>query len=993
MNAEWIKSPTARRVLVHWADVRPAWLWSQDGEKLLWRNEAARFFHGRIKKHGIKLAEAVPIKGQIARLIRLGSLGRSSLSRIQFLAGDRPISTTCTCTPLELPGTAQALLIVGVDAIEPELLEAQAPGQVDPLSSSLFPAGSEFLLISDDSQVTTGSRGALERYAAQIESEGLPALPASDRGVVDIGGEAMTLTRYRASPHDALLLLFEPASAQAPSLSEIRADEGIDPQVSRATVEATPEPLLPLGLGPVVQDLPSEATDEPEDWVEPLPPSEPEAPGTLASLFDRLADDDGLYGTLTEADATFAGPPAEIPETVFVEAIPPEMQAEIAEVRNDEGVDPGVVAEPAPSAPVESEAAMEVLAELAGAPLEIDDLVSFDAIGALIEYANDEPDNAELPAEEVAAELPPETAAEEAAPPVELPATLDADRVEPAIDEANAERPTTWRVIGRGFVPLSDGATTTDEPTEEEPEPVETPQLPPDPETVDRVSRYNFDELSRILSDRVTNPQAGAAGAEKRPATASAEGSLINLAGETFILNRLPLGILVFRDQQVLFANRALTELTGHDSIESIRAGGLTSIFPAEDATGAGPVTQLVRRDGSLTGVNARLQSITWHGKPALMLSASAAEPRLGHESAVRNFAELSADVGEEGFIATDRAGMITSVSLHGRIVLGLTEADLVGKPVAALVEPGALGELKQFLERPARFAETARPGIRLAGNRPGTELALFAEGQAGIVAGYFGFVRKTTTEATLTARPAPVAGGDIEPSMLVRISRGVRRPLNTIIGFAEIIGSAPPGTAESQRHGEYARDIRTAGLEIATLVDELDDYARLRDGRYTPAANDIDLVALLDSCVLRVRTQAAEARVLVRSAVSESLPRITADAASLTQAILNLLASAIDQTPVGGSVILSAQQEDEGAVVVNVRDSGETRSDLGERFVVFRDGIGKDGEVLTPVRSSVGLALTRSLLAVNALSLSVDPTAGVGTLFSLVIPADLVHR
>ena len=44
--------------------------------------------------------------------------------------------------------------------------------------------------------------------------------------------------------------------------------------------------------------------------------------------------------------------------------------------------------------------------------------------------------------------------------------------------------------------------------------------------------------------------------------------------------------------------------------------------------------------------------------------------------------------------------------------------------------------------------------------------------------------------------------------------------------------------------------------------------------------------------------TQAAEARVLVRSAVSESLPRITADAASLTQAILNLLASAIDQTP-----------------------------------------------------------------------------------------------
>ncbi|WP_421760799.1 ATP-binding protein [Devosia sp.] len=998
MNADWIKSPTARRVLVHWADVRPAWLWSQDGEKLLWRNEAARFFHGRIKKHGVKLAEAVPIKGQIARLIRLGSLGRSSLSRIQFLAGDRPISTTCTCTPLELPGNAQVLLIVGVDAIEPELLEAQAPGQVDPMSSSLFPEGSEFLLISDDSQVATGSRVALERYAGQIESEGLPALPPSDSGVVDIGGEPVTLTRYRASPHDALLLLFEPAAAEAPSLKDVRADEGTDPQVERGAVEAPPEPLLPLGLGPeepvpVDHEPAGEPTDGTEDWVEPLPPAEPEVPGTLASLFDRLADDDGLYGTLTEADATFAGPPAEIPETVFVEAAP-EAPVEIGDVRADEGVDPDFADAPALS---ETES-IETPAKLAGEPMEIDDVVSFDAIGALIEYANDEPDYAaDLPAGEVTAELTLEPAAEnEVVQHAEVPVTLDGDPVEPEADEASeaeAERATTWRVIGRGFVPLSDDATVTDEP-QEEPEPVEAPQPAPDPETVDRVSRYNFDELSRILSDRVTNPQAGAASVEKRPATASAEGSLINLAGETFILNRLPLGILVFRDQQVLFANRALTELTGHDSIESVRAGGLTSIFPAEDATGAGPVTQLVRRDGSLTAVNARLQSITWHGKPALMLSASSAGPQLGHEGAVRAFAELSADVGEEGFIATDRAGMITTVSLHGRIVLGLTEADLVGKPVAALVEPGALGELKLFLERPARFAETARPGIRLPGTRNGTELALFAEGQAGIVAGYFGFVRKVATAATPTAVSAsPRPGEDIEPSMLVRISRGVRRPLNTIIGFAEIIGSAPPGSAESQRHGEHARDIRTAGLEIATLVDELDDYARLRDGRYTPAANDIDLVELLDSCVLRVRTQAAEARVLVRSAVSESLPRITADAASLTQAILNLLASAIDQTPVGGSVILSAQQEDDGAVVVNVRDSGESRSDLGERFVVFRDGIGKDGETLAPVRSSVGLALTRSLLAVNALSLSVDPTAGVGTLFSLLIPADLVHR
>jgi hypothetical protein len=50
---------------------------------------------------------------------------------------------------------------------------------------------------------------------------------------------------------------------------------------------------------------------------------------------------------------------------------------------------------------------------------------------------------------------------------------------------------------------------------------------------------------------------------------------------------------------------------------------------------------------------------------------------------------------------------------------------------------------------------------------------------------------------------------------------------------------------------------------------------------------------------------------------------------------------------------------------------------------------VGRDGETLTPVRSSVGLALTRALLAVNQASLSVDPAAGAGTLFSLTVPTD----
>ena len=233
----------------------------------------------------------------------------------------------------------------------------------------------------------------------------------------------------------------------------------------------------------------------------------------------------------------------------------------------------------------------------------------------------------------------------------------------------------------------------------------------------------------------------------------------------------------------------------------------------------------------------------------------------------------------------------------------------------------------------------------------------------------------------------------EADPALLARISRGVRRPLNTIIGFAELLRSQAFSGQQDQPYESYAQDIATAGQDIVALVDELDSYARLRDGRYLPERSSLELTSLLESCVTRIRQQANSARVIVRNAIAENLPRVTADRASLEQAVLNLLASAIDQSPTGGAVIISAKLEDEGGISIHVRDSSNNAVDMAERFVVFRDGMGRDGQMLAPVRSSVGLALTRSLLAVNTFSLSVDPAGERGLLFTLLIPADLVEK
>jgi PAS domain-containing protein len=1004
VDAEWIKSPTARRIFMHWADSRAAWLWSHDGSTLLWHNAAARIFNAKIKKSGLKLApEAVPIKGQVTRLIRLGQPGRASLSRVQFLSGDKPVAATCTCTPLVLADGAAALLLVCLDQIPTEIREAAGELGPDAMVEALLPPGTEYVLV-ERNEVVAGSSRIVETQRARIEIDGLP-------------DESAGVTRLAASPSGSTLLVFAADSVPGPSIAEVRNEEGVaaDADPRRAEEEQdladTPEPMLPLGLEPLPdQRAPLPAHDE---WVEPIPT--PTGDRQLSSLFDRLAEDAGLYTTLTAADEIFEGPPPDAAsETLVPVDLPGPADVEPAPIAGAivEGTEPRGADEPAPSTQEFIAAALgEPTLDTTGseqtpAPLDVEvapqaaDTAAewrsrqSDVIAAIIDFADELEPKTPTPDASDAEVLPPEPAEPVQVSPVRShwmitgrgfrAKTADAD------DEARlAELDLSVDKSAETILPAPDVTPPAGVPA---PPPnlvaVATVDEAPDAETAERVSRYNFEELGRILNDRVSGdaklPEPAKTSPPPRPP--SPEG-VINLNAETLVLNRLPLAILVFRDQQVLFANRALTDLLGHESVESLRAAGIGSVFPAEGTNNSGPVNQLMRRDGTLLPVTARLQSVSWQGRAALMLSASPAEPMRGHEGAVRAFAEIAAEAREEGFIIADRAGIVTQVSGQAAVLLGRPVSEISGKPLVIFVAKLDMEPLRTFLEKPARFAETARPSLLATSEDGETEIVLFAEGQAGVVTGYFGFLR-------LRARIVPppmMKDEDVEPGMLGRLSRGIRRPLNTIIGFADLLRSAGPGETDKDRTVEYARDIRTAGLEIAVLVDELEDFTRLRDGRYAPRPADVDLQALLENCMVRVKSQAGASRVLVRSAISERLPRIRADRASLGQALLNLLASAIDQTPVGGSVILSAQAEENGSINIHVRDGAASGTDLGERFVVFRDGVDKNGEQLTPVRSSVGLALTRSLLAVNACSLSVDPTAGVGTLFSMQIPADLV--
>jgi PAS domain S-box-containing protein len=149
------------------------------------------------------------------------------------------------------------------------------------------------------------------------------------------------------------------------------------------------------------------------------------------------------------------------------------------------------------------------------------------------------------------------------------------------------------------------------------------------------------------------------------------------------LLDRIPLGVLVYRHDTLLYANRAFLEWTGHTHLDALAAaGGLDSLFVADAdgsaAPGDGAKTLTIGTpQGDKRAVEGRLFSIAWEGESALVLmlataglderlktaetslaavgaSLQAAEASLRSSEASRQAAEASLQASEQARQAMD---------------------------------------------------------------------------------------------------------------------------------------------------------------------------------------------------------------------------------------------------------------------------------------------------------------------------------------------------
>ncbi len=215
---------------------------------------------------------------------------------------------------------------------------------------------------------------------------------------------------------------------------------------------------------------------------------------------------------------------------------------------------------------------------------------------------------------------------------------------------------------------------------------------------------------------------------------------------------------------------------------------------------------------------------------------------------------------------------------------------------------------------------------------------------------------------------------------MAASVAHQVGTPLNLISGYVQVIREEEGLDPRITRRLEIVQE---QIAKVTSIVRAMLDHAR----RPIPK-EPTDLGELLRRVcdVARPKLDALGVRLDLETS---AVPPVMADAVQLELALLNLVSNSLDAMPTGGVMSISLGPNGGGRVRIEVADTGtgiapELMPRIFEPWVTTKDAGRGTG---------LGLSITRDVLAGHGGSISVRSEVGVGSVFTIDLPAARVPR
>jgi two-component system sensor histidine kinase BaeS len=227
--------------------------------------------------------------------------------------------------------------------------------------------------------------------------------------------------------------------------------------------------------------------------------------------------------------------------------------------------------------------------------------------------------------------------------------------------------------------------------------------------------------------------------------------------------------------------------------------------------------------------------------------------------------------------------------------------------------------------------------------------------------------------------------GEERQRRLIADVAHELRTPLANLRGYLEALkdGVMPPDP-------ELFASLHEEAVLQQRIVDDLQDLALAEAGALVYRRTRVDLGDLLETCRVghHAVADAAGVRLAVSAPPAAAEPiQVHADPDRLRQVVGNLVTNALRATAAGGSVVLAAART--GATrTITVTDTGSGISATDLPHVFDRFWRADAARSRTTGGSGLGLAIAHQIVTDHGGTMSVASTPGVGTTFTIVLPA-----